>query len=181
MNSRNSLWRFARDGLVGAVVGIIGFGILMSGFGSRVGMFYFQGSILDELFDFFVIMFSFQGAFISPMPSILLIGFISMGVGGRYLENITSRRGRIKPILIISIISWLTGIVLFPILFNDIGWDWNVVGVTSIGAAAGFLIACLAGVLFNPAKRLPGLIIGAIASTVVGSVVGFWIYFFQIP
>ena len=179
MNSKTSLWQFATDGLVGAVAATVGFGILWVSLGSKIGLFSIQGPFITELFHFYVLMFSFQNPFISPMSSVLLIGFISMGMGGRFLESITSRWSWIKPVLIISTISWMIGIVLFAILYNLI--DSGIVAIVSVSAISGFLIASLAGMIFNPAKRFIRLIIGAVASTVVGCGVGFWIYIFQIP
>jgi hypothetical protein len=172
MNPKNSLWQFIKDGLVGVAIGLIPIGIFM-------GIRLFNGFFSDVGALFF-----FPNPIISPMSFVFLIGFISMGIGGRFLENITSRWSWIKPILIIAVIAWTIGILLSQILFIEFDFfDWIVLGITlgitALGAGAGFIIAGLAGVIFNPTKRLFRIIIGAIASTVVSYAVVFWIVLFS--
>ena len=170
MNPKNSLWQFIKDGLVGIVVVLIPFAILAT-------LFIFQNGA--DWFVFVTGMFFFPDPVISPMPFVILIGFISMGIGGRFLENITSRWSLLKHILIITIVAWISGVVLFQIAFIKYSMDWDILGLAAAGAGAGFLIAGLAGVIFNPTKRLFRLIIGSIASTVVAYVVGIWIFVSQ--
>jgi len=180
MNLKIYIWQFAKDGLVGLLITTLGFGILWITLGSRIGLYFYQGPFIVELFRFYGLMFSFQDSFISPMPSVILIGFISMGIGGRFLENIASRWNLLKLIFTIAVSAWIIGVILFQISYIEYGFDWDVVGITAAGAGAGFLIAGLAGVIFNPTKRFFRLIIGATASTIVASTVGLWIVASQI-
>jgi len=177
VNPKKSLWQFVKDGLVGIAVTLILSGVLTP---IIIKKMYFVGDIdwFDSVTDLIAEMFFFPHSIISPMPFVILMGFISMGIGGRFLENITSRWSWIKPILIISIVSVLMGIVLIPTLESE--WDWKTVPFMGIVAGIGFLIASLAGVIFNPTKRLFRLIIGSIASMVVAYIVAFTIVIFQV-
>ncbi len=161
MNPKNSLWQFVKDGLIGVVVPLIPFGIH-----TAIIIFIWKGELNG---NYFGEMFFF-GGFTSPMAFVMLIGFISMGISGRFLENITSRWSWIKSILTISIFSMLIGVVL--ILLRVGAWDWAIVPYVGTSAVIGFLIAGLAGVIFNPTKRIFRLIIGAVSSTVVGYAFG---------
>jgi len=101
MNLKSSLWRFVKDGLVGGGVTLIPFAIWTVGMISQWGVpDDFWGSLGFQLF------------------LVGLIGFFSLGIGGRYLDSITTRWSWIKPLLIISIIPWITGVVLF----QNRGW-----------------------------------------------------------
>jgi len=171
MYSKNSLWQFIKDGLIGVVITLIPIVIW-------IVIRKFQVSF-EDMRGYIGFLFFGQG----PMRVVMLIGFISAGIGGRFLENITSRRSWIKPILIIAVIAWIIGVLLSQILFIEFDFfDWYVLGITleitALGAIIGFIIAGLAGVIFNPTKRLFRIIIGAIASTVVAYAVGLRIAIF---
>jgi len=172
VNPKKPLWKFVKDGLVGVAVTLILFGVLTP------IIMYFVGNLDYSVTDLVAEMFLFPHSIISPMPFVILMGFISMGIGGQFLENITSRWSWLKPILIISIVSMLMGIVLIPTLEGE--WDWKTVPFMGIVAGIGFLIASLAGVIFNPTKRLFRLIVGSIASMIIAYIVAFTIVLFQV-
>ena len=88
MNPKNSLSQFVKDGLVS----LIPFGILL------------------------VIRISYAGG-LGVVFFVMLIGFLSLGIGGRYLDGITTRWSWVKPLLIISGITWITDLILFQIIF----------------------------------------------------------------
>lgn len=134
-----------------------------------------------ELWVFIGMILFFQYSYISPMPAVILIGFIGTGIGGKLLENVTTRWSWIKPALIISVVSWLIGYVYFTTLGNSAPntlWKSTEanIAVAVISICVGGLIASIAGILFNPTKRLFRLVIGSVASIVVGYLIGFMIF-----
>jgi len=189
MNAKNSLWQFVKDGLLVVLVVLIVFVIItLLGWRMFVGYGVVSGYGVTDFLGFFSFVFlpelSGGGRFLSPMPFVILMAFIGVGIGGRFLETITFRKNWIIPVLIISVTTWLAGLAMIVMLFG-FGWGWNFImdigGFIGTGAGIGFLIASVLGVIFNPNKRLYKIIIGAIASAISGYGVGLLIIFLQIP
>jgi len=196
MDAKNSFWQFVKDGLVGVAVVIIIFGILIIRI-SSMGMPTLNGQPDNALTlsRYVVIVLSYlfltspMGAgFINPMPFVLLIVFIGCGLSGPFIEGITSRKGWIKPMIIINLISWLEGGILFIILFlltavlqrgTSVEFDMQsflkriydvtraVLSTSGFGAIAGLVIGCLAGLIFNPGRRLNKIIIVSVSIALV--------------
>jgi hypothetical protein len=188
MKANNSLRQFIKDGLAGIATMISVFVLLFSPM-----LLNFYGDPFDLIADlFFFPKHSESGVFVSPMPFVILTAFVSVGIGGKFLEKIGSRKGWLKPVLIISVTSFLIGSGLFTMFYvaQAIIYSWDGLSisdfvftfvnvVSGIGAVMGFIIAGLAGVIINPNKRNYRILIGSIASTLVGCCVGFGILFPQ--
>jgi len=153
MNSKTSR-QFVKDGMVGVAF--------------VLPVFFFVKTARDYVPGF--------------MMLVILTAFISVGIGERFLGTITSRKDWIIPILKISGISFLVGVGLSAIYwgyvqFGDPIDDFLFFMIASIlstglGAIIGFIIGSLAGVLFHPQRRFSRLVIGAMASALVGYGVG---------
>jgi hypothetical protein len=179
MDSNKPLRQFVKDGLTGVVFALIPFAVL-----TIVMIFQWWGTAeFAFLLRVFVgQFFFFQYSYISPMPAVILIGFIGTGIGGLFLENIPNRWNWIIPVLIISGVSWVIGDIYFTILIGDSAPNrlWNNATddamLAAIAIGAGALVAGVSGVLFNPSKRFFRILIGAVASMVVGYLIGFIVF-----
>ena len=174
VNNRTRL--FFKDGLAGFAIEFIIVLVMLAGL-----WFTIEPAAVDDishLLRFIEYMFwrsPWETFYFGPMTVVLLTAFVGIGIGGRLLENIKTRKGWIIPILIVSNISWFTAFG-----FIAITWSWGIFGywysldyvmmaaLVGIGACIGFVIATLSGVIFNPSRRLYRLIIGAVASAPVG-------------
>jgi len=208
MNAKNPLRRFVNDGLVGTAVVIIIFGILVSsiligGMPTLNGATGDAPTFADQMvivLSFLFLMFPMGEFFVNPMPFIMLIAFIGSGVSGRFIDNITARRGWIKPMVIVSLTSWLAGGVLLAVLFFLtliflrrispafdaqsflIGFYYVTRAILiwgGFGVIAGLVLGCLAGLIFNPGRRLYKIIIVSVSIAFVGLANGFGLILIQ--
>jgi len=178
--------QFIKDGLVGVAIGMVIFTILTpsiyydSFFG---GTYHGVGDYISQMF---FIQESWVGRFPAPMLFVFLAAFSGVGIGGRSLEKINSRKEWIRSIYKITSRSWVVEIGLLAIYFGvqiiidgdlaDVGFAISslafimiiVMIPSGIGAIVSFLVGSLAGVIFNPQKRLYKIVIGAISSVLVG-------------
>lgn len=168
MEQNYSLPQFVKDGFMGVA------GVLVISIATLTCLFLInRPDNIESLFEQIGWLFFFKDSTVSPMPFVMLLGFINLGIGGRFLENIPTRWGWLKPILLISIISWVTGIGMFLIILGDAwGWDWEFIRVLSAFSGVGFFIAGLLGIIFNPAGRLYKFIIGTMAGIGAGYAFG---------
>jgi len=151
----NSFRQFIKDGLVGVVVALI------------------------VLVPFSLLVLDFLEALIVPMELVLIVAFIGSGIGGRYFENVSSRKDWIRPAFLITLISGVItcalGYILLLVVWGD-GWLnmddlflWQYLLFSGgFVAGIGFISSCLIGVIFNPITRVRKILIGAIGSTITG-------------
>lgn len=195
MHTSKTFTRLFTDGLVGVVIVLPIFLIVASLLVYSEGM-----SSSAEILDFIEGVFFFPRSgsgwfFISPMPFVLLTVFIGMMVSGLYLERSSTRGSLVKNVLIAVAVSWFIGIIgfglffIFGILFSGAGWfNWDTLGVLmgilasggGIGAGIGLVLGATLGVIFNPTRRFPKILIGSIASALMGYGIGFAILLPQI-
>ncbi|MGC1376128.1 MAG: hypothetical protein WA821_07900 [Anaerolineales bacterium] len=168
MNKNHAFTQFIKDGLVGvAVVCLIYLLIRLATFLQHTPL---SGGMLETI-DFYF------------MPQFCLIMFISVGVNGRFIENITTRASWGRQILEMAGVSWLIGLfmaistLIIRLAFitpslTSFGFGWLFLGGGlggGIGMLMGLVIASLAGVVFNPQKRLYRILISATVSLFVAS------------
>ena len=196
MKANNSLRQFVKDGLLGVAVALINPVIL-------IGIFLFQSGLSPDNINI--------GALVVVLGILMLIAvlptFIGTGIGGRLLENISSRSSWAKPMIILGAVSSLAWVILYAIFFAVVYYIFHetfmmcttggynpayanrifafsmesvlVVGV--IGWFVGSLIGFLCGVIINPSKRQYRIIIGAVPGTLVGyTMVGLLMFFFLV-
>jgi len=185
MNTNISLRKFIVDGLVGVAVVLIIFvvlGIIESlSLGRPPGAYrsadFSVAYIINDFLpkSFFVEMYGGK-RILGPIPFAILTTFIGVGIGGPFLETITSRKDWGRPLLKTSGISFLAGLGLFVIYGILLGTDLLLIllliligGIgLGFGLVFGILIGGLVGAVFNPHKRLYKIMIGAVSSAMVG-------------
>ena len=119
----------------------------------------------------------------------ILTAFFSVGIGGRFLGTITSRKDWIIPILKISEFSFLVGVGLSTIYWGYVQFGEPIddflffmlgsVLSMGIGAIIGFILGSLAGALLHPQRRFSRLVIGAMAGAFVVYGVGMIAHWFS--
>lgn len=183
MNTDNSLRQFVNDGLKGILVALL---FLLPILGILMLIFSFPPTSILSPAMIFLKMPYMSRPFIGPLPFVILTAFVGAGISGRFVENISSRKEWIKSMLIVSGISGLTGIgssTLILILFGYIQFFIFFMGdlmlAGGIGVMIGFLMGGLAGVIFNPNKRLHRIIISAISCAITGFGMGAGIWLFM--
>ena len=187
--------QFAQDGLTGLIVLLIASTILAAIFslsGGHLQLITYDFDLKDILFSLSQI-----GFYVNPIPIVLVSVFISCGVCGHYLENVSSRISWYKPTVIIVITTMFSTLVLFVgilIIFIQIsGEPWNkalfldilaleaIIGqIGLLGAAIGFLLGFLLRLILNPVKRNHRIVVGAITSSTAGIVFGLGTLLFQV-
>jgi hypothetical protein len=116
------------------------------------------------------------------------IAFVGSSIGGRFVQDITTRQDWITCILKIVGVSWITGSILMLlgvgmlILFHMTDLTTALLGALLVSAFTAQVVlpvtGCLSGVGFvfvgsfamavNPEKRSYRMVIGSIASSMVG-------------
>jgi len=180
-----SFRQFVKDGLIGVIVVLVV--VLLE---LLVLIIYeFSESTQGGTYIWEDILKMFVRLFYGPMTFGLLTAFIGSGIGGRFLETIPSKGGWIVSIFKLSVFSWLVVVGLSAIYAaylaitqfiedpDDVGFAISIFALlmsffmvpSGIGAIIGLLIGSLAGVIFNPQRRLYRIVIGAISSAFVGA------------
>ncbi len=154
---------------------------------------------MSSSIEFIVEMFFFpryQGrTVVSPMLLVLAISFIGSGIGGRYFENVSTRKVWIITAFLSSLITLVISFgvtlassfirigvgegILETIFLTVYHWSWWLFGPAIIWAGVVFLVVSLAGVIFNPNTRTRRILVGAIAITMTGYGFGLTLFAIQ--